>query len=123
LSCQSRFTTYEIIDEVPVIVIKKDLRREIFDKSKILAGLVKACYKRPVTIEQMESIVDEIEAEIHNSLKKEIPTSDIGVMLMDKLRKLDEVSYVRFASVYREFKDVDTFMEELKVLQSEKESQ
>ncbi|MCL2518647.1 MAG: transcriptional regulator NrdR [Oscillospiraceae bacterium] len=119
--CQSRFTTYEIIDEVPVIVIKKDSRREIFDRSKVLSGLVKACYKRSVTIEQLEDVVSEIESEIHNSLKKEFLSSEIGVMVMDRLRKLDEVSYVRFASVYREFKDAETFIEELKVLQSEKQ--
>ena len=119
--CQSRFTTYEIIDEVPVIVIKKDSRREIFDRSKVLSGLVKACYKRSVTIEQLEDVVSEIESEIHNSLKKEFLSSEIGVMVMDRLCKLDEVSYVRFASVYREFKDAETFIEELKVLQSEKQ--
>lgn len=120
LNCQKRFTTYEIIDAVQVVVIKKDERQELFDRSKILAGLLKACYKRPVKMEQLEAIVSEIETEIQNSLRTELNSAEIGVMVMNKLRKLDEVSYVRFASVYREFKDVETFMEELKELQLER---
>ena len=118
--CGKRFTTYEIIDAVQVVVIKKDERQELFDRSKILAGLLKACYKRPVKMEQLEAIVSEIETEIQNSLRTELNSAEIGVMVMNKLRKLDEVSYVRFASVYREFKDVETFMEELKELQLER---
>ncbi len=118
LSCQKRFTTYEVIDTVPIVVIKKDKTREVFDRNKIMTGLVKSCYKRPVTSAQMEALVSEIESELQNSLRSEFSTSEIGVMVMDRLRKLDEVSYVRFASVYREFKDVETFMAELQQLLS-----
>lgn len=113
LSCQKRFTTYEVIDTIPVVVIKKDKTREVFDRNKIMTGLVKSCYKRPVTTAQMEALVGEIESELQNSLQTEFPSSEIGAMVMEKLKKLDEVSYVRFASVYREFKDVETFMAEL----------
>lgn len=113
LSCQKRFTTYEVIDTIPVVVIKKDKTREVFDRNKIMTGLVKSCYKRPVTTAQMEDLVSEIESELQNSLQREFPSSEIGAMVMEKLKKLDEVSYVRFASVYREFKDVETFMAEL----------
>jgi transcriptional repressor NrdR len=122
LNCQNRFTTYEIIDEVPIMVIKKDGHREIFNRNKIMAGLTKSCYKRPVSNAQIEKITDEIEAEVRNTMKMEINAADIGVMVMNKLRKLDDVSYVRFASVYREFKDVDTFMEELINLKNEDET-
>ena len=120
LSCKKRFTTYEIIDAVPVFVVKKNGTKEMFDRNKIMAGLVKSCYKRPVTNEQLSVLISEIESELQNSLTSEIHTTDIGVMVMEKLRKLDEVSYVRFASVYREFKDVETFMHELKLLAAEK---
>ena len=113
LACQKRFTTYEVIDTIPVVVIKKDKTREVFDRNKIMTGLVKSCYKRPVTTAQMEALVAEIESELQNSLQTEFPSSEIGAMVMEKLKKLDEVSYVRFASVYREFKDVETFMAEL----------
>ena len=116
LACQKRFTTYEVIETFPLTIIKKDGSREIFDRNKIITGLIKSCYKRPVTIEQIHALVAEIETEIQNSLRSEIPSSEIGAMVMDKLKKLDAVSYVRFASVYREFKDVDTFMAELKQL-------
>lgn len=122
LACQKRFTTYEIIDTVPLMIVKKDGSHEIFDRNKIVAGLVKSCYKRPVTMEQIQSIVSEIEQEIQNSLRDEVSTTEIGTMVMDKLKKIDAVSYVRFASVYREFKDVDTFMEELKQLSGESSS-
>ncbi len=118
LACQKRFTTYEVIDTVPVVVIKKDKTREVFDRNKIMTGLLKSCYKRPVTSAQLESLVSEIELELQNSLRTEFPSSEIGIMVMDKLRTLDEVSYVRFASVYREFKDVETFMAELQRLLS-----
>lgn len=118
--CKKRYTTYEIIDTVPVIVIKKDGSREIFDRTKIKAGLMKASYKRPVTDEQLEALVSEVETELQNSLHTEHTSNEIGVMVMDKLRKLDEVSYVRFASVYREFKDVDTFMRELEGLKDKR---
>lgn len=120
LKCSNRFTTYEIIDAIPAVVIKKDGHREEFDGKKIISGLMKSCYKRPVTAEQMEKIVKDIEHELHNSLKATVKSSDIGSMVMESLRKIDAVSYVRFASVYREFKDVETFMEELKGIQQEK---
>lgn len=119
LSCKKRFTTYEIIDVVPVFVVKKNGTKEMFDRNKIMAGLVKSCYKRPVTADQLNALISEIENELQNSLTSEIHTADIGVMVMEKLRCLDEVSYVRFASVYREFKDVQTFMNELELLTKE----
>lgn len=108
--CKKRFTTYEVLEIAPLFVLKKDGTREVFDKQKILAGLVKSCYKRPVKPSDLDDLVDDIEAELLNSLRSEIPTTEIGVMVMDRLQKLDEVSYVRFASVYREFKDIDTFL-------------
>ena len=114
LSCQNRFTTYEKIETLPLLVIKKDRTRELFDKNKLLSGIIKACHKRPVTMEQMEEVATEIEAELQNSLSREISSQSIGVLVMDKLKSLDPVAYVRFASVYREFKDVNTFMDELK---------
>ena len=115
-NCHKRFTTYEIIDTIPIYIIKKDGKREIYDRNKVMAGMVKACYKRPVTDEQLGKAVDEIEQELQNSLKTEYLSSEIGTLVMEKLRELDEVSYVRFASVYREFKDVETFMKELRGL-------
>jgi transcriptional repressor NrdR len=121
LSCKKRFTTYEFIDEIPLMVVKKDGSEQVFDRNKIMAGLVKSCYKRPVTGEQLEAIVNDIEAELMGSLKSHISTTDIGVMVMDRLQKLDEVSYVRFASVYREFKDARTFMAELQKLAEKKD--
>ena len=120
VKCLKRFTTYEIIDLIPVIVVKKDGHCEEFDRKKILSGLMKSCYKRPVSNEKMEEIVKEIEYEIQNSLKSRITSSEIGTKVMKRLREIDAVSYVRFASVYREFKDVETFMEELKGIQREK---
>ena len=120
LTCKKRFTTYEFIDEIPLMVVKKDGSEQVFDRNKIMAGLVKSCYKRPVTGEQLEGIVNDIEAELMGSLKSHISTTDIGVMVMDRLQKLDEVSYVRFASVYREFKDARTFMAELQKLAEKK---
>ena len=116
LSCGRRFTTYEIIDTIPIYVIKKDGKREIYDRNKIKAGMVKACYKREVHDDQIEAALDEIEMEMQNSLKTEYRSADLDTLVMEKLRELDEVSYVRFASVYREFKDVETFMKELKDL-------
>jgi transcriptional regulator NrdR len=120
MMCLKRFTTYEIIDSVPVVVVKKDGHIEEFDKKKILSGLMKSCYKRPVSTETMENIVKEVEYEIQNSLYTSVTSSEIGFMVMQKLRTVDAVSYVRFASVYREFNDVETFMEELKGIQEEK---
>lgn len=116
LRCQRRFTTFEMIDTVPTLVVKKDGSREVFDRSKILSGIIKACYKRPVTNEQMNGIVENIVAAVSESLSKEIPASEIGNMVMEGLREVDKVSYVRFASVYREFQDVDTFMREISEL-------
>ncbi|MCR5264732.1 MAG: transcriptional regulator NrdR [Clostridiales bacterium] len=122
LSCKFRFTTYEFIEVGPNFVVKKNGTREIFDRNKILTGLIKACYKRPVTNDQLENIVNEIEATIGNSMKHEIKSSDIGEMVMEKLKELDDVSYVRFASVYRRFRDVDSFMKELSDLKDSKKT-
>lgn len=112
--CGKRFTTYEKVETIPLIVIKKDNNREQFDRAKIEAGVVRACYKRPVSAESIKKTVDEIELEVVNREEKEVPSSMIGEIVMEKLKDLDPVAYVRFASVYREFKDVNTFMEELK---------
>lgn len=116
LSCNKRYTTYEKIENVPLLVIKKNMSREYFDRSKILNGLMKACQKRPVSRKQIEEIADEIERKISSNVLTEINSSDIGEMIMESLKKVDEVSYVRFASVYRQFKDINTFMEEIKNL-------
>ena len=120
LSCQKRFTTYEVVESLPLIVIKKDGTREMFDKSKLLAGIIKSCYKCPVTTRQMEQVATEIESELQNSLNREISSKHIGVLVMNKLKQLNDVAYVRYASIYREFKDLETFMEELEKLQNEK---
>ncbi|MDL0221501.1 transcriptional regulator NrdR [Clostridioides difficile] len=114
-SCKKRFTTYEKIETTPLMVIKKDNSREYFDREKIKYGLLKACEKRPVSIDEIESIVVHIENEINKCFIEEIETKKIGEMVMDKLKELDEVAYVRFASVYRQFKDINTFVNELKV--------
>lgn len=116
LDCAKRFNTYEVVESVEIIVIKKDGTKELFDRTKLLSGLLKACQKRPV---KAEEIVASIEAELHNNMKNEITTKELGELVMDKLRDADEVSYVRFASVYREFKDIDTFLAELRELRSE----
>lgn len=120
LSCLNRFTTFETVESLPLLVIKKDKTRQAFDKTKLLHGIIEACHKRPITLEQMESIVNAVEAELQNSLSHEVPSSKIGVLVMEKLKDLDDVAYVRFASVYREFKDLDTFMRELENLKSQK---
>ena len=120
LSCKHRFTTYEFVEQVPLFVIKKDGSKEVFDRSKLLAGLIKSCYKRPVTADQLEELTKDIEAELVNSLKTEVPSKEIGTMAMERLRELDEVSYVRFASVYREFKDIETFLAAIEQLQNKK---
>jgi transcriptional repressor NrdR len=120
LSCQKRFTTYEIVERVPLIVVKRDGSRQSFDKSKVINGMVRACEKRPVTMAQIEHIADEIEQELQGSLEREIATQEIGEMVMSRLKDVDEVAYVRFASVYRSFKDINTFMEELSKILSEK---
>ncbi len=112
--CAKRFTTYEKVETIPLIVIKKDNNRETYDRSKIEAGVLRACHKRPISANQINQLVDEVETEIFNREEKEISSSVIGELLMDKLKNLEAVAYVRFASVYREFKDINTFMDELK---------
>lgn len=116
LSCTKRFTTYERIEEIPLMVAKKDGRREPFDRSKIVIGVLKACEKRPVGIEQIEDLVDRIEKSINTSMEKEVSSETVGAMVMEELKNLDEVAYVRFASVYRQFKDIDEFMDVVKTL-------
>ena len=113
-ACGKRFTTYEKVETIPLIVIKKDQHREQFDRSMIEAGVLRACHKRPVSAEQIHRLVDDVETEVFNLEEREIPSSVIGEIVMDKLKDLEAVAYVRFASVYREFKDVNTFMDELK---------
>lgn len=113
-ACQKRFTTYEKVETIPLIVIKKDNNREQYDRAKIEAGVLRACHKRPISVEQINELVDEVETEIFNMEEKEISSTRIGEIVMDKIKNLDSVAYVRFASVYREFKDVNTFMSELK---------
>lgn len=116
MSCGKRFTTYEIIESVPIVVVKKDKSREVFDRDKLFNGMMRACEKRPVSVEVIEKAIDEIEAELQNSLDREVTSVKIGEYVMDKLKDIDEVAYVRFASVYRQFKDINTFMSELKKL-------
>ena len=116
LSCGKRFTTYEHVEEQPLMIIKKDGRREPFDRQKLLAGLVKACEKRPVSMDDLEQLVDELERELSQQFEREAPSREVGERVMKKLHALDPVAYVRFASVYREFKDVEQFMRELKDL-------
>jgi len=120
LACQKRFTTYEIIERLPLVVVKRDGSRQSFDRVKLINGMVRACEKRPVTLGSLESIADDIEQELQSSLEREISTVEIGEMVMKRLKDLDEVAYVRFASVYRSFKDINTFMEELTKLLSDK---
>ena len=117
LVCQKRFTTFEIVEAIQPIVVKKDGSKELFDRNKLLSGVLKACQKRPVNA---EDIVSDIEAELYNSLNQEVKSGDLGEMVMRKLKAVDKVAYVRFASVYREFQDIDTFFEELKELKEEK---
>ena len=113
ISCARRFTTYEVIESMPVIVIKKDNSRQVFDRSKLMGGMLKACEKRPVSVDMIEKAVDEIEQQLQNSLDKEVSSLQIGELAMDALKKIDDVAYVRFASVYRQFKDIKSFMAEL----------
>ena len=112
--CGRRFTTYEKIETIPLTVIKKDQSREEYDRSKLQNGVMRACYKRPIPVKRIEELIDEIETEIFNKEEREVPSTVIGEIVMEKLKDLDAVAYVRFASVYREFKDIDTFMDELK---------
>ena len=120
LQCERRFTTYETVESLPRVVIKKDGSRQTFDRSKVLRGIQRSCEKRPVPVADMERMALEIEQELQNKLEREISTELVGEMVMDKLKKADEVAYVRFASVYRQFKDINTFMSELNKLLSEK---
>ena len=116
LGCGKRFTTYEIIESMPLVVVKKDKSREVFDRNKLINGFMRACEKRPVSLEAIERAVDSIENHFQNHLEKEVPSSAVGELAMEKLRELDEVAYVRFASVYRQFGDIQTFMEEVSKL-------
>lgn len=120
LACGKRFTTYETVESLPIVVIKKDGSRQSFDRQKVLRGMIRACEKRPVSLAELERIADEIEQELQNSMEREIRTADIGEKVMERLRSVDQVAYVRFASVYRQFKDLDTFMAELNKLLAEK---
>lgn len=120
LSCQKRFTTYEIMERLPLVVIKKDGSRQTFDKMKTLNGMMRACEKRPVPLADLQLAADEIEQELQNSLDREIHSERIGELVMEKLKPLDEVAYVRFASVYRQFRDINTFMDELTKLLNDK---
>ncbi len=112
--CGKRFTSYERVETVPLVVIKKDKNRELFDRSKIESGVLRACHKRPISAQQIHDLVDSVETEVYNFGEREIPSTKIGEMVISRIKDLDAVAYVRFASVYREFKDVETFMEELK---------
>ena len=120
LACQKRFTTYEIMERLPLVVVKRDGSRQTFDKIKVLNGMLRACEKRPVSLQSLEKIAEEIEQELQNSLEREVTTTEIGEMVMDRLKDIDEVAYVRFASVYRQFKDVKTFFDELTKLIDDK---
>lgn len=121
LSCGKRFTTYETIENTPVLVVKSSGNRQAFDASKIKAGIIKSCEKRPVSMQKIDKLVDDITKQIYNSLDQEISSKEIGEMVMDGLKKIDEVAYVRFASVYRSFKDISTFMEELESMMKKEE--
>lgn len=120
LGCQKRFTTYENVEDIPVYVIKKDGAREPFNKRKILNGIFKSCEKRPVSVAEIEGIADEIEKQVYNTMEQEISSNTIGAFVMEKLKRLDDVAYVRFASVYKQFKDINTFIDELQKILKEK---
>ncbi len=119
IRCSKRFTTYEKIEEIPLIVVKKDGNRQSYDRNKLLNGIIKSCEKRPVSVSVIDKMVDEIEKKLYNSLEREVTSVEIGEMIMNKLKDIDEVSYVRFASVYRQFKDLNSFMDELKKILDE----
>ncbi len=121
LACNRRFTTYEIMERLPIVVVKRDGSRQAFDKMKVMNGMIRACEKRPVALSSMEQVADEIETELQSSLEREVSTTEIGEMVMKRLQDLDEVAYVRFASVYRQFKDINTFMDELTKLLGNRE--
>ncbi len=116
LRCEKRFTTYEVIETTPIMVIKKEGRREAFDRNKLLAGMLRACEKRPIAVAQLEEVADSIQQAVQNTMDREVPSSRIGELAMERLKNIDEVAYVRFASVYRHFKDLNSFMDELKNL-------
>ncbi|MBQ9106262.1 MAG: transcriptional repressor NrdR [Clostridia bacterium] len=116
IGCQKRFTTYEVIESLPLVVVKKDKSREVFDRNKLMNSMLRACEKRTVSIHDLEKVTDEIESALLNSLDREVTTAHIGELAMEKLKGLDEVAYVRFASVYRQFRDINTFMDELEKL-------
>ncbi|KXG75946.1 transcriptional regulator NrdR [Thermotalea metallivorans] len=118
--CKKRFTTYEKVEEIPLMVVKRDGTREAYNRNKVLNGMIRACEKRPVSLKDMEAMIDNVERDLHNTMEKEIASTYIGELVMHRLKDLDEVAYVRFASVYRQFKDINTFMEELKKLLNEK---
>ncbi|MGI6031470.1 MAG: transcriptional regulator NrdR [Eubacteriales bacterium] len=120
IGCGKRFTTYEIIEQLPIIVVKKDKTRQTYDRNKLMNGLMRACEKRPVAMSDLEALVTEVENTLYNSLDREVTTDKIGELVMNKLKDLDDVAYVRFASVYRQFKDINTFMEELNKLLEDK---
>ena len=120
LACQKRFTTYETVESLPIIVVKRDGARQTFDRNKVLNGMLRACEKRPVTLDRLEHAVDDIEQILQNSLEREIRSEEIGELVMDRLKPMDEVAYVRFASVYRQFKDINSFMAELNKILEEK---
>lgn len=120
LSCHRRFTTYETMESLPLMVIKKDGSRQSFDRGKVMGGLIRACEKRPVSYQTLENLVSEIELSLQNQIDREVTSSQIGELILDRLKRLDEVAYVRFASVYREFKDIDSFMAELHQLMDNK---
>ena len=120
LACHKRFTTYETMESLPLMVVKKDGSRQSFDRNKVLGGLIRACEKRPVPYHALEELVSEIEQVLQNQMEREIPSAQIGELVMERLKKLDEVAYVRFASVYRQFKDINTFMHELNKLLEDK---
>ena len=120
LACQKRFTTYETVESLPIIVVKRDGARQTFDRNKVLNGMLRACEKRPVTLDRLEHAVDDIEQILQNSLEREVRSEEIGELVMDRLKPMDEVAYVRFASVYRQFKDINSFMAELNKILEEK---
>ena len=120
-ACARRFTTYEIVESMPIVVVKKDKSREPFDRQKLLNGLLRACEKRPVSLDRLERAVDEIEIQIQNSLEREVPTTKIGEYVMDQLMHIDDVAYIRFASVYRQFKDIASFHEAIRKLMDEED--
>lgn len=122
-NCKKRFTTYEKIEQVSMMVVKKDNTREFFDREKLLKGIVRSCEKRPISMQQMEDIVSEVERDLMNLMQQEIDSKAIGEIVMEKLKEIDEVSYVRFASVYRQFKDINSFFDELKKIMKDKDKQ